>query len=84
MVLRFQKTALYNKIISKTWSTKNQGNSAHYFVEHYITNHLVKFLQERIKPWRVGALRVCIGYHFFKENCYWGLSFCVAPVNNTH
>ena len=64
----FRKTFLYHKIINKTQSTKNQENSAHRFGDNYLTNHLVKFLQERIKHWRVGALRVCTGYHFFNEN----------------
>ena len=51
------KIALHNKIFNKTWSTKNQKN--------YLTNHDVKFLGDKIKPWRVGALRACTGYHFF-------------------
>ena len=58
--------ALHNRIISKTRSTKYQEKSAHHFVDNYVTNHLAKFLRDRIKPWRDGALRVCIGYHFFK------------------
>ena len=41
---------------------------AHLFGDSYLTNHLVKFLQDRIKPRRVGALRVCTGNPFFKEN----------------
>ena len=60
---------LHNKIINKTWLTKNQENSTHHFEDNYPTNHLAKFLQDRIKPWRVGALRVCTGYNFFlKKN----------------
>ena len=27
----------------------------HTVLETYLTNHLVKFLQDKIKPWRVGA-----------------------------
>ena len=46
------------------WLTINQENSAHDFGDNYLTNHLIKFLQDKIKPWRVGALRVCTGYHF--------------------
>ena len=69
VILRFGKMVRYNKIINKTRSTKNQENSAHHFVDDYLTNFLAKFLQDRIKPWRVlrvlGALRVCTGYHFF-------------------
>ena len=44
---------------------QKQENSAHRFGDNYLTYHLVKLLQERIKPWRVGALRACTGYHFF-------------------
>ena len=61
----FRKTVLHHKIINKTWSTKSQENSAHHFGVNYLTNHLVKFLQNRIKPWGVGALTVRTGYHFF-------------------
>ena len=67
MILRFIKIVLYNQIINKTRSTKNQENSAHRFGHNYLTNHLVKFLQDRIKPWRVGSLKVCTGYHFFQR-----------------
>ena len=28
---------------------------------------IIKFLEDRIKPSRVGALGVCTGYHFFKR-----------------
>ena len=63
------KTVLHHKIMNKTRSTKNQENSAHRFGGSYLTNHIVKFLQDRIKPWRVGALRVCAGFHFFNKNC---------------
>ena len=65
MILRFRKIALHNKIINKTQSTKNQENSAQRFGDNYLTNHLLRFLQDRIKPLRVGALRVSTGYHFF-------------------
>ena len=51
------KIVLHNKITNKTWSTKNQESSAHRFGGNYLTNHLVKFLQDRIKAWKVGALR---------------------------
>ena len=61
------KIALHNKIINKTWQIKNEENSAHGFGDNYLTNHLIKFLKDRIKPWRVGALRVCTGYNFFKR-----------------
>ena len=65
LIFWFRKTVLHHKIINKTRSTKSQENSAHRFEDNYLTNHLVKFLQDRIKPWRVGALRVCTVYHFF-------------------
>ena len=55
---------LHDKVINKTGSTKNQENSAQGFVDNYLTNHLTKFLHDRIKSWRVGALRICTGYHF--------------------
>ena len=47
---RFRKIVLHNKIITNTQTTKNQQNSAHYFGGNYLTNHLTKFLQDRIKP----------------------------------
>ena len=50
MILRFRKIALHNKLIKKTRSTKNQENYAHRFGDNYLTNHLVKFLQDRVKP----------------------------------
>ena len=56
---------LHDCTFNKTRLTKNQENSAHRFVDNYLTNHLAKFLQDRIKPWR--ALRVCTGYHFFQR-----------------
>ena len=46
---------------------KQQENSVHGFGDNSLTNHLVKLLQDKIKPWRVGALRVCTDYHFFKK-----------------
>ena len=52
MILRLRNIVLQNKIINKTPSTKNQENSAHHFGDNYVTNHLVKFQQHRIKPWR--------------------------------
>ena len=65
---KVRKIALHNKTINKTRLTNYQENSADRFVNNYLTNHLAKFLQDRIKPWRVGALRVWTSYHFFKEN----------------
>ena len=54
-----------NKIINETRQTKSQENSAHRIGDNYLMNHLVKFLQDRIKPRRVGALTVCTDYNFF-------------------
>ena len=89
VILRSRKIALHNKIINKTRSTKYQENSAHGFVDNYLTNHLAKFQQDRIKPWRVGALKVCTGYHFFKRKSLVrafqpSLTFRVVHVNNNH
>ena len=56
--------ALHNRIINNTRLTKNQENSALPFIDIYLTNHLAKFLQHGIKPWRVWALRVYTGYQF--------------------
>ena len=67
VILKLWKMVLHNKIINKTRSRKNQENSAHGFVDNYLTNHLPKFQQDRIKPWRVAGFRVCTGYHFFKR-----------------
>ena len=54
-----------NKISNETRLTKSQENSAHRIGDNYLMNHLVKFLQDRIKPRRVGALTVCTDYNFF-------------------
>ena len=50
VILRFQKIILLHKIINKTRLTKKQENSAHSFEDNYLTDHLVKFLQDRVKP----------------------------------
>ena len=42
-----------------------QENSAHRFGDNYFTDRLVKFLQDRIKSWRVEARRASAGYHYF-------------------
>ena len=44
------KNCSSQKIINKTRLIKNQENSAHRFGDNYLTNHLVKFLQDSIKP----------------------------------
>ena len=64
---------LDKKIINKSRSTKNEENSAQGFGDNYVTNHLGKFLQDRMKPWAVEALRLCTGYHVFKTKIVsWG------------
>ena len=77
------------KIHNKTRSTKNLENVALQFGDNYLTNHLVKILEDRIKPWRVGAHRVCTGYHLFKIKSLVrafqpSLTLHVVCVNNTH
>ena len=65
MLLRFRKIVLQYRVINKTRSkiknqeikkstheinSKSQENFAHHFGDNYVTNHLVKFPQDRIKP----------------------------------
>ena len=50
MIFRLQKIVIHHKIINKTRSTKNQENFAHRFGDNYLTNDIVKILQDRIKP----------------------------------
>ena len=82
VILRFRKIVHLHKIINKTRLTKKQEHSAHCFGDDYLTDHHVKYLQDRIKVWRVGALkRVCTDYHFllFKKV----RTFRVVHVSNT-
>ena len=59
------RTVFHNdKTISKTQMKKDQENSAHCFGSDQPDKHLIKFLQGRIKTWRV---RVRTGYQFFQE-----------------
>ena len=46
---------------------ERQENSARCFGKN-ISNHLMKFLQYWIKPWRVGPIDVSTGHQFFKIN----------------
>ena len=59
------------KLLIKLDRQKNQENSAHGYGDNYLTNLLVKFLQDRIKPRRVGALRVCTptSFNFSRGSC---------------
>ena len=65
VILRFRKIVLHNIILNKMPTTKNQENSIHCFEDKHLTSHPAKILRDRIKPYRVGALRVSIGYNFF-------------------
>ena len=44
------KNCFHNRIIKETQMANSQKNSARRFGENYLTNHLAKFLQDRIKP----------------------------------
>ena len=62
-----EKLAFNIKLLMKLDRQRIKKNSAHRFRDnYYLTNHLVKFLEDRIKPWWDGALRVCTGYHFLQ------------------
>ena len=83
---RFRKIVPLHKIINKTLWTKKKENSAHLFGNTYLTDHLVKFLKDRIKSWRVAGLRLCAGYHFFWQKLLVRafqppLTFSVVHVN---
>ena len=68
VILRFLKIVLHSKIINETCTLKNLENPTHHFGEDYHTNHLPKFLQDRIKPLRVAALRVSADINFCIKN----------------
>ena len=61
---RFRKIVLHNKNINKTRRPEIK-KTVHCFEENYLTNHLAKFLQDRIKPWKVGVPRVGVGCKCF-------------------
>ena len=64
MILWFRKLFSTRKLLTK--SERNEPeNSSHRFGDNYLTDHLVKFLQGRIKPCRIGALRVSTGFQSF-------------------
>ena len=46
---------------------KNRQHSTYWFGDNYLANNIEKFLQDKIKPWKVGALRVSTGYQLFKK-----------------
>ena len=59
------KNGSSQSIINKVQTTKYLENYAHGVGGNYLANLLVKFLQDRIKPWGVRALRVSTVYLFF-------------------
>ena len=70
VTLRFRRIALHNKIINKTRPTKHQENSAHHFGGNYLTNYLVKFLQDRLNPEELELLKyalVITGFLFLQK-----------------
>ena len=60
---------------NKNWTIKNQENFAHRLSESnhvtkiYATSYLARFLQDRVKPSKVRALRVSTDCKFFDKNC---------------
>ena len=50
VILQFWKIVHLQKIINKSRLRKKEENSAHHFGDNYLTDHLVKFLQDSIKP----------------------------------
>ena len=68
MILRFQKIALLNKIVTKTRSTNNQENSAHNFADNYVTNYLANVLQIGLNPEELELLEYALDITFLKEN----------------
>lgn len=78
MVLRCRKIFLLIKVFNELQKTKNQEKSTHW--KNYFVNHLVKFLQDKTKPWGVGAFRVKAGYYFLKKK----LLVKVLQLNLTH
>ena len=58
VILQLQKLFLTIKLLIKCERKKIKKIPAHSLEGNYLANHLVKFLQGEIKPWKVGALRV--------------------------
>ena len=65
VLLQFQKLFFTIRLLIKHQQKKI--NSAKCFGDNYLTSLSIKVLNHRIKPSRVGALRVSTGYHFFKK-----------------
>ena len=94
----FSKKKSYSRLFVHMWSPKQinklikldrQKRTKNRSGNDYLTNHLVKFLQNRIKLWRVGALRVCTGYPLFLRKLVVivllpPVTFPVVQVDNTH
>ena len=61
-------------------ATKRQENSTNGFAVNYLKNHLVKVMQDLMKPWRRGGFRVSSGHQFF----YTSLIVKVLQITLTH
>ena len=78
---------LYTKKITNKTQKNDQENFAHRFGDNCLTNHLVKFIQDKIKPKRVGVFKVNTGYQFFPEKYFvrvleLPLTYCVIHVKH--
>ena len=75
---------LHNEMIKKMPMKKD--NSTHHFWDNYLTNYLIKFLEDRIKSWKVGPVRVSTGYQFFLRNPLVKVLQInrVIPIRNIH
>ena len=49
--------------------TKHEKNSAYHFGDRYLANHLVKYMQNCAKLYRVGALSLSTGFQFLRKIC---------------
>ena len=58
---------LHNKIISKTRSIKNQENSAHRFVDNYLTNHHANFCKIGLNPEDLELVEYALVITFLKK-----------------
>ena len=49
LISRFWELFFTIRLLTKREGQENQENSAHHFGDNYLTNHLLKFVQDRIK-----------------------------------
>ena len=68
LIFGFPKIALHHKTINKTQSTKNPKKSTNRFGDNYLLIHLVKFLQDRIKPEELELLEYALGITFLNKS----------------